>query len=199
MNANKLQIKLFTDAAPPLASFTPVFHAFIKRHTLGELLIDVANYAHVPDGPGVGIVGHGSDFFMDQTEGRLGLLYSRKRLAPPPAQRLSDAFRRAINMARLLETDPNLAGKVRFRTDEWLFRINDRLAAPNTDDAFVAIRPTLQAFFADLFTGVTCDLEPVGEPRQLFAVRIKTPAAPTLETLLDRLGGPPPSEEAPAA
>ena len=45
-------------------------------------MIDVANYAHVPKGPGVALIGHGTDYFIDEGEGRLGLLYNRKRGAP---------------------------------------------------------------------------------------------------------------------
>ena len=56
------------------------------------------------------LIGHGADYFMDEGEGRLGLLYNRKRAEPPPAERLADAFRRTVHAARLLEADPALAG-----------------------------------------------------------------------------------------
>ena len=137
MEPQKLQIKLYTDRATGISpeAFVVVFHNWIKKKLLPELMIDVANYAHVPKGPGVALIGHGNDYFIDEGEGRLGLLYSRKRGAPEPGQRVADAFRRTLHAASLIENDASLAAggaKVRFRTDEVQLRINDRLGAPTT-------------------------------------------------------------------
>ncbi len=130
------------------------FTAGSRNKLLPELMIDVANYAHVPKGPGVVLIGHGNDYFIDEGEGRLGLLYNRKRGAPEPGQRLADAFRRTLHAASLLESDATLAAggaKLRFRTDELLLRINDRLGAPNDDETFAAIKPELDGFCRELF------------------------------------------------
>lgn len=191
MKAEKLQIKIFTDSAGapiPVANFIPVFHGWIKRHALDDLLIDVANYAHVPHGPGVGVIGHGSDYFMDSTGQRLGLLYSRKRQAPPAAERLGDAFRRTLRAAQMLEADVTFGGKLRFRTDEYLFRINDRLLAPNSDDTLAALRPELESFGERLF-GAPATIERAGDARELFTLRIRASSRPTLPALLERLSG----------
>ena len=82
-----------------------MFHRWIKQHALPELTIDVANYAHVPKGPGVVLIGHGSDYFMDEGEGRLGLLHNRKRAGLAPGERLADLARRTLHAAALLERD----------------------------------------------------------------------------------------------
>jgi hypothetical protein len=200
MDAHKLQLKLFAETKgsvsqsqdpervpdPPrwgsgggpasaptrLEVFIPVFHRWIKDGVItGDTLVDVANYAHVPQGPGVVLIGHGADYFMDEGEGRLGLLYNRKRAEPPPGERLADAFRNTVKAALLLEADPALAG-LKLRTDEWLFRINDRLAAPSTDETFAAVRPELEAFCKKLFPDAAIELTRVGTPRTLFSVRI---------------------------
>jgi hypothetical protein len=193
MDAHKLQVKLFAAGTPglELESYIPIFHGWVKHHTLPELLIDVANYAHVPQGPGVALIGHGSDYFIDQGKGRLGLLYSRKRSAPPPAERLADAFRRALHAAMLLEKEPALAGKLRFGTGELLFRINDRLAAPATDETFAAVKPALDALGARLFAGGRFETTRAGSARELFGVKLASDGKATLAELLDRLGGPP--------
>src|SRR5258708_29856126 len=118
MDAQKLQLKIYAtpDSARDiqLESFVVVFHRWIKEHVLPELLIDVASYAHVPEGPGVALIGHGSDYFMDEGEGRLGLLHNRKRCGPPPADRLSDLPRRTLYAPVLLEREPSLSGKIHF-------------------------------------------------------------------------------------
>jgi hypothetical protein len=193
MDAHKLQLKIYAQPGHglELEDFIPVLHGWIKNQVLKELTIDVANYAHVPEGPGVVLIGHGSDYFLDEGEGRLGLLYNRKRAAPEPGARLADAFRRAIHAAALLEKEPALAGKLRFRTDDWLFRINDRLAAPNTDETFAACKPELEAIARRMFEGGSFEITRASSGRQLFAVRLRAPGAPGLSVLLDRLGGPP--------
>ena len=187
---HKLQVKLFLDR--PLAAgvepFIGVFHDWVKHHKLPELLIDVANYAHVPKGPGVALIGNDGDYFIDETDGRPGLLYSRKREPPPPAERLRDAFRRTLNAALLLEKEQSVA-PLHFRTDEFLFRINDRLAAPSTEATFTALRPALESFSTELFAA-PAQLALTSTPKQLFAVKITPPATTDLHTLLTRLGGP---------
>ena len=190
MDAHKLQLKLFAETKGPVALevFIPVFHRWIKDGLVtGDTLVDVANYAHVPQGPGVVLIGHGADYFMDEGEGRLGLLYSRKRAEPPPGERLTDAFRNTVKAARLLESDPALAG-LKLRTDEWLLRSNDRLRAPNTDETFAAIRPQLDAFCKKLFPDTAVELTRVGTPRTLFSVKITTRPGPSLAMLGERLG-----------
>src|SRR5580692_159182 len=140
MDAEKLQLKIFLtpESARSVSPevFVPVFHRWIKERLLKELVVDVANYLHVPDGPGVMLIGHGSDYSMDQREGRLGLLHNRKRAGLAPPDRLRDLVRRTLHAALLLEDEPALAGKVRFSPNELVFRVNDRLAAPSSDTTF---------------------------------------------------------------
>ena len=194
MDAYKLQLKIFltpeTGSALNLEDLIPVFHRWIKQHALPELTIDVASYQHVPKGPGVVLIGHGSDYFLDEGDGRRGLLHNRKRAGMAPGERLSDLARRTLHAAALLEKDLALTGKVRFATDELLFRINDRLEAPNTDATFAAVRPELEALAKTLY-GAPCELTRAGDAKALFAVRIKATTSPPLATLLDRAGGPP--------
>jgi hypothetical protein len=199
MLASKLQLKIFAAparaAAPALDAFIPVFHRWIKDHVLAELSIDVANYAHVPKGPGVVLIGHNCDYFVDESQGRLGLLHNRKRGSLAPEARLEDLFRRTLHAAALLEKEPTLAGALAFASNEFLFRINDRLAGPATDETFVAVRPELDALGRRLFAGAPFELGRVGDDKSLFAVRMAAPkeTAP-LGTLLARLGGPPGSD-----
>jgi hypothetical protein len=193
MDASKLQLKIYAtpDSARTLdrEAVVPVFHRWIKQHVLPELTIDVASYSHVPNGPGIALIGHGSDYFMDEGEGRLGLLHNRKRSGFAPEARLEDLARRTLHAAALLEADLTLTGKLKFATGELLFRINDRLAGPNTDATYSAVKPELEALGNKLFGGA-CTLARAGGPKDLFAVCITGEAAP-LATLLDRAGGKP--------
>ncbi|MBW2212567.1 MAG: hypothetical protein JRG67_16300 [Deltaproteobacteria bacterium] len=106
MQATKFQVKLYTRAGDiELEKLIPVFHEWIRTKKISdELLIDVADYAHVPQGPGVVLIGHQSDYYLDVADNRPGLLYSRKRGFEGDFQAgIDDAFRRALNACQLLE------------------------------------------------------------------------------------------------
>jgi hypothetical protein len=194
MDPHKLQLKIYLTPESARAldpeALIPVFHRWIKQRLLPELTIDVANYRHVPQGPGVVLIGHGSDYFLDEGEGRPGLLHNRKRAGLAPGERLGDLVRRTLHAASLLERDLALTGKIKFATNELLFRVNDRLAAPNSDATFAALRPELDALAKQLFAA-PFELARVGGAKELFAVRITSGTSTPLATLLERAGGPP--------
>ena len=81
MKSEKLQIKFFAKPNPAfdVEAIVPVFHRFIREHAFDELMIDVADYKHVKNGPGIALIGDANDYFLDEGEGRAGLLFSRKR------------------------------------------------------------------------------------------------------------------------
>ena len=70
MDAHKLQLKIYLTPESAksfdVESLIPVFHRWIKQRALPELTIDVASYQHVPQGPGVVLIGHGADYFLDK-------------------------------------------------------------------------------------------------------------------------------------
>ena len=186
MTATKFQVKLYTSAGEvELEKLIPVFHSWIREKKIpDELLIDVADYAHVPQGPGVVLIGHESDYYLDVADDRPGLLYSRKRGFDGGFEAgIEDAFRRALRACQLLEAEAGL--DFAFDTKEVLFRVQDRLNAPNTDATYDAYRAPLQAA-ASAFFGGAGSLERVGSEREPFAVRIDTGASGTVNEALAR-------------
>src|SRR2546423_6056582 len=142
MASYKLSIKLFaedpsTGRQPTLGApdFVPVFHPWIQTHAVPDhLLVDVADYDHVEAGPGTALIAHEGNFYTDRADHRLGIMYQRKQpLANSTfADRLAFVFRTTLEAAARLESDPSLSSKLRFRTDEAILRIHDRLLAPTT-------------------------------------------------------------------
>src|SRR3954471_23499207 len=112
MDSHRIGIKLFLSTPPAHPeAVVPVFHSWIQQQALaGNLLIDVADYLHVPSGPGIVLVGHEANFSTDQAEPGYGLLYQRKRPLEEAsfAGRLGHAFRAALGAAWLLEQDPKV-------------------------------------------------------------------------------------------
>ena len=193
MDSHKLIVKFFTQdpAAIPLAEFVPVFHGFIQQKALPDhLLIDVADYQHVHHGPGIVLVAHEGNFYTDTAEGRLGLMYQRKQPIPGAdtlRDRLAHVVAAALRACVRLEDEPALGGRVRFRTDEVLFRVSDRLLAPNTPETFSAVEPDLRAFLSELYPGDELTLEARHAPQTLFELRIKVSSSTAPRDLLERL------------
>lgn len=172
----RIGAKLYADdpGALDLPALIPLFHGWIQDGRLDGLPIDVADYAHVPDGPGVMLIGHEADRSLDLGEGRPGALYQRKR---EPEGTLEDRFAAAIaaadELADGLEADP-AAGGLRFGRDEILLRVTDRLAAPNEDPTLDALRPAIEAALERVRPGRTASVERVEEdPKGTFRARVR--------------------------
>jgi hypothetical protein len=190
MLSERLQLKLYLEPSEhfEVEALIPEFHRFIRDQLIKELLIDVVDYSHVPDGPGVVLIGHGADFYVGTLDGAYGLVYSRKRGGPGPDGRLEDALRRLIDTARLLEQENGL--KLRFRTNQLSLRLTDRLHAPNDDATFAATKAEVEALFARVY-GADVAVERLPASKEPLCLRIEASNSPSLEALLERLGGPP--------
>ena len=192
MLSERLQLKMYLEPSEhfELEALIPVFHRFIRDQVIKELMIDVVDYSHVPAGPGVVLIGHAADYYVGELDGKMGLVYSRKRAAPAPELRLEDALRRLTNFARLLEQDSTV--KLRFRTSELSLRLTDRLHAPPTDDAaFASAKAEVEAVFGRAYGGAMVSVERLAEPKGPLGLGINVGASPSLEALLEKLGGPP--------
>ena len=109
-----------------------VFHRWIQEQDFPGLLIDVADYQHVPNGPGIMLVAHDAIYSLDQHGGRLGLLYNRRtKLEEFPAVVLRQAFRATLEVCRKLESEPEFLGALEFECQSCEVVINDRALAPN--------------------------------------------------------------------
>jgi hypothetical protein len=197
MQSHKFSLKFFADDAGkvnalPGDTFLRVFHSWIQRQALPDhLLIDVADYHHVPDGPGTVLVSHEANIHLDHTEGRPGLLYVRKQPCPDadtPQDRLRATFRAALAACDLLEQEAAVQGRVRFSTGEVALRVHDRLLAPNTPETFEKLKPDLQAVLSELYANSDVAIEHRPSAEKLFEVRIKATQPPSLAELLRRVG-----------
>ncbi len=194
MDSVKYELKLFfqddSDIAPE--SFIPVFHRWIQTQCLDELLIDVADYRHVHHGPAVVLIAHDAHYVVDLDEGQLGLLYSRRRETHPRREaltsvpgRLASVLQCALAACQALEEEPEFVGRLRFRTDALLLRVNDRLLAPNTLEAFDELRQDLAPLLASLYGGQV-NLTQRPEDSSRLTVRIDAAEAVDIGTLLMR-------------
>lgn len=186
MNLQHVNIKLYLENPETinLADYAAVFNTWIQKQRLEELLIDVADYLHVHNGPGIMLIGHEADYSLDNRSGRLGLLYNRKEPIEGTAQeKLTQAARAALTVAQILEKENGL----KFNGSEVQIVVNDRLLAPNTAETFAALESELNSFFSRLYDGAEYSLSHNDDRRERFTVNVKTESKFNVDALLKNL------------
>jgi hypothetical protein len=157
------------------AAFVPVFHEWIRDRAIPDMvLIDVADYAHVPESPGIMLVAHEVSFALDRTDGRFGLLAQRRvRVDGDVAEAVAITLGHALTVASMLESDPRLAGELRFDADRPRVEANDRLRLPNTEQAAVLFETAVRDGMERVFPGRQAVVERVGnDPRDRLALQV---------------------------
>jgi hypothetical protein len=187
MNVQHVNVKIFAaTSAIDLGDAIPVFHRWIQERLSEEMLVDVADYRHVPSGPGVILIGHQANYSLDCAANRLGLLYNRKvALEGGTQDKLLQAFYAALVACRRLEDEPPFRGRLRFDAGRCEVIVNDRLLAPNTDETWDLLRPELERFFSGLLGAGAFNLERIGEPRERFGVAVRSRAPLDVRSLLE--------------
>jgi rhodanese-related sulfurtransferase len=196
MNPRRIAAKFYVDPDPgadaDVEVFIPIFHRFIQQSAVEGLLIDVADYRHVPHGPAVALIGHEVDYVIDFTGGRAGLLAVRKRIDDLSA---GDALREILRMGlgAIAAIEEEGSSGFRFSTSAVEVQVFDRNAALNNDADFEAlcreVRPVLAALFDD--AGLEIARFEDDDFRQALGLLVTTPQAAAVATLLERLGRAP--------
>lgn len=171
-----------------LEPLIPIFHGWIENQNGDELLIDVADYTHVPAGPGVVLIGHEGNYSVDNSGDRLGVRYNRKAVIDGPNQDcLTQATRAALTACLRLEVEPRLDGKFRFNGQDIEIFVNDRLVAPNIDATREAFDADFHLFSRKLFRGKEYSISYGTDPRSLFTAFVKAARPFSVAELLDAL------------
>ena len=137
MDLQKFGVKLFININGSYSSkdFVPVFHNWIQDKAIDDhLLIDVTDYSHIPDGPGVMLIAHEGNFSLDQESQHPGIMYMRKtEIAGSFKERFNTVLSTVVKAANRLN-DNNISKQVDFKLNSFRFIANDRLYAENTAD-----------------------------------------------------------------
>lgn len=173
----RLGVKFDLQHTPKLqpADILPIFQRWIQQHKVPGMLIDVIDYKHVPDGPGIVLVADEADYAYDLGEGRPGLHYVRKRDMPdalPAALKL--AFQHALHGARALEAEAPDDLVFDYTTAKISFL--DRMRYRNQPEVFEAVHAEVAEIVSEIY-GAPIKLTRVNDdPRRLFALRARIAA-----------------------
>ncbi len=186
MDLQHVNVKIFVEGLLGVdpSRFINVFHEWIQEKALPELLIDVADYCHVPEGPGVLLIAHETDYGMDHTDGRWGLRYNRKApLSGTNEDRFRQALHAAANACLKLEGRFATEGSLKFSRRELEIFINDRALAPNTPEHYAAFQSIAAPILTSLIknSGFEMQRHPDARKRLGFTARFASPF--TLETI----------------
>jgi hypothetical protein len=190
MDLHKFCIKFFVESpdAVALGNVIPVYHRWIQKQAVEGMLVDVADYGHLPQSPGVLLVAHEADYAMDSMEGPLGLLYSRKSGSDGRlSDRIAAGFKAVLGACVKLENEPEFQGKLKFKGASPVFIANDRLHAPNTEETFQALRSDLSEALAKVYPSAVELRRTSADPRSRLTIQITSSQPADVASLLARL------------
>ncbi len=183
---NPLRVSLrfpVTDAPEDLQPALPAFHRFIQRGLVEGALLDVADYRHVPRGPGVMLIAHDVDYGITHD----AFTVVRKRsTSDTAATQVTDLLRMALGFMEEIAADHDL--DVSFDPARFTVRVHDR-ALGARDEVAEQLQPELEPLAAELY-GDQAKLAVVvsDDPREAPAVAFE--ADPDAAAgVLERLGG----------
>ncbi len=184
MNPLKLAVRFGTAATPTdLRPTIDVFHRFIQRGKVEGLVLDVADYRHVPDGPGVVLIGHDVDYSLTDA----ALTTTRKHCRQDDiATQLRDALRMALGAAAAIEADQDL--DVSFDRNQFSVQVADR-AQGSRDEVATALLAEISDVVSELYgPGAAATIVAADDPRRLPEVSVEVPAE-AAATVMEKLGG----------
>ncbi len=191
MDLQHLNLKIFAEESAqkvPLETYIPVFHSWIQKKVTEEMLLDVADYAHVPQGPGVMLIGHHANISMDEIEGRLGLLYNRKvKETGSSEEKLKRLFKWAFSHAKRLQSEASLDGKLKFKANMLQLIVNDRLLAANNEENAKLLESDLKKIIQMLYGNVAVKISRHADPRERLILDVNIDANLSLEDILQKL------------
>lgn len=162
MNPHRLSLKLFFDSADAVEPdpFIPLFHHWIQTGAVADhLLLDVADYRHVPQSQAVILIAHEADIAIDFGDDQPGLLYTRKRTGDEPfTDLLANLFAVSLDLARQIEGEESLNTPLRFDLSRLRLTLLDRLHYPNHDETFRQAAPHVEELLRRLHPDSTFSL-----------------------------------------
>ena len=170
-------------------AWVAAFHELVAEQRLDGLSIDVTDYRHVKNGPGVLLIGLEGDFGIETIDGCAGLKYTRKRALP---NSLIDAlllvYRQLIEVCHVLRSDAPNSVHILDTHSRIELQFLDRLSYPGApNENTQRLLRKIYSFFASIYGDSEVDVRLVGvDERRPLTIRVDA-NSPTLDALKRRL------------
>ena len=188
-NLQRIQIKIASDAPAglKLEPFIEIFSRW-RKEPHPAAWVDLADYAHLPRGPGIILVGQRCNLSFDMAEPGPGILYSAKKgLAGSHAGRIGSALRGCLEFSKRLIGEPEFPPGVRLQTDSLEIRFHDRLETPPTTSTHEELRPVVEQVLNSLYGEGEYELRPQTNPKECFGFSVRANKAEPLDALFERV------------
>lgn len=167
MDIQYISLKFYADNgdSQKLEAYIPVFHRWIQQNVAEELLIDVADYSHVPAGPGVMLIAHEADYSVEfGAENRFGVLYKTKlELTGSNSDRLREIFQQTLQAAARLQKDNQLSPTPTFNGNNFRLTFDRRSNFLNDDAGFKAAKTEVQNFLISTIKNQDASIQQVNK------------------------------------
>ena len=188
-NLQRIQIKIPTDAPRDLKldPLLVIFSRWRKEKEHPAEWVDLADYAHVPRGVGIVLVGQRYNLAFDMADPAPGILYTAKKgLAGSHTERLLTAFQWCLDLAQRLIAEPEFPPGVHLKTDGLTLLFNDRLETPNTPATDLQLRTAVEHVLTALYGQGGYEITPQSDPKQCYGFSARARTIQTLDGLLER-------------
>ncbi len=173
----KISVKILSDA-PATINLDPFLAIFSRWRTDAAdpaRWVDLADYAHMPHGPGIVLIGHVCNFSFDLGAPAPGILYNRKQgLEGSNEDRIESVLRAAVEMSGRLLAEPEFPAGVHLKAGSLEIRFPDRLETPNTDATDRLLGPALAAVLDHLLGQGAYQAHRQPDRGQLYGFSIET-------------------------
>jgi len=186
----RVSLKILTDAPASLNldPFLAIFGRWRQDQNHPARWIDLADYAHMPRGPGIVLIGQLANFGFDLGTACPGIVYATKGgLTGSTVDRLRGVFRDAFAMAARVAAEPEFPSGVNLRTGSLELAFNDRLETPNNDSTDGELRPWVSGVLDELYGAGAYRLHPEPDPGRRYGFSIDAEAGVTPLVLSARL------------
>ena len=195
----RINVRIPLDA-PLDADVTPILAIFARWRqdsSAPEDWLDMADYAHVPEGPFAMIVGTVGNFVFDAEGGRPSLLYRNKTgLTGSLEERVTQAIGRGLDLIGRLTTEDEYPTAWSIATDSLEVAFNDRVNLPNTEPTHAAVSDAVHAALQGVLGGAV-SVAREDDSGRLYALRAAAPNRASVSELLARAGDPSADASAP--
>ncbi|MGK5093049.1 hypothetical protein WDW89_13660 [Deltaproteobacteria bacterium TL4] len=148
-----------------------------------EEWLDIADYLHLQDGPGVVLLGPKRFVSFDRTEGADGILYcQRNGLEGSLKARFVEVLNNGILFAKKMRGEEACPSDVSTETTQLIITINDRKQAPHSEQTARQLGSVIQEALKEVLDGTDVQMSPLADPKELFGYQVKlSPALSLIE------------------
>ncbi len=152
----------------------PEFHQWIQTEAVEDhLLIDVVDYSHIPDGPGIMLIAHEGHFSIDHEKKLPGLMYQRRtEIEGDFTKRFASVFSTTLQTVIKMENN-SIEKSIQFKPNMFRFITNDRLAAENSDENQNYYKESVCTFIQREFQGSKLEINNISTKNERLAFDVK--------------------------